>query len=730
MSDQQHGAMPIAGYLDRISARPGERVAVKVSAQGGGHYEASLVRVIRGDPNPAGGGMNLEALPASFEGRRPARSQSVHLGSYAVCPPHPSFCGPCLVIGVLVQPWLLRSEPSTLMASFDEAGNGWSLEATSDTLWFAYGGHKVSVPVAMKRRRWYRVWAGFDNREGRLLVGCQSLEGPGEVLSNVEAAQATPAFRVAPVSIAAQLKGAATGHFNGRIEDPALWSGWPDGGQWPGDPDTHRGAHLLAWWDFSSEITTQAIIDRGRNALHGRLVNVPTRAVCGARWSGGAMCWGTAPRDYAAIHFHEDDLYDCDWDTDFEFDVPAGMRSGIYGVRLSKGGDEDIVPFFVLPPKGQRTADVCYLAATFTYQAYANHARGNLDDDMRARMEEWGAVRHNPDDYPIYGRSTYNFHPDGSGHAYSSRLRPVLTMRPGYLTFVDSRGSGLRHFPADTHLVDWMTAKEIAFDVVTDEDLDDEGVDLIRDYPTVLTGSHPEYYTGGMLDSLQSYTGGGGKLVYLGGNGFYWRIARSACLPGVIEVRRAEGGIRAWSAEPGEYYQSLDGTYGGLWRRNGRPPQRLVGVGFSGQGLFEGSFYRRMPDSHRPEAAWIFEGIEDEILGDFGLSGGGAAGFELDRADKELGTPDNALVLARSEGHGLSFIPVPEEVLSHLATISGEVSSALVRGELVYFETPAGGAVFSVGSITFCGSLSHNDYRNPISRLLENVVRHFSNAHR
>jgi hypothetical protein len=25
-------------------------------------------------------------------------------------------------------------------------------------------------------------------------------------------------------------------------------------------------------------------------------------------------------------------------------------------------------------------------------------------------------------------------------------------------------------------------------------------------------------------------------------------------------------------------------------------------------------------------AAWIFQGIEDEIIGDFGLSGGGAAG--------------------------------------------------------------------------------------------------------
>ena len=97
-------------------------------------------------------------------------------------------------------------------------------------------------------------------------------------------------------------------------------------------------------------------------------------------------------------------------------------------------------------------------------------------------------------------------------------------------------------------------------------------------------------------------------------------------------MRRAEGGIRAWAAEPGEYYHALDGAYGGLWRRNGRPPQKLCGVGFSAQGLFEGSYYRRLPGAADDRAAWIFAGIDDEIIGDFGLSGGGAAGSSLTAA--------------------------------------------------------------------------------------------------
>src|SRR6202035_4161041 len=37
--------------------------------------------------------------------------------------------------------------------------------------------------------------------------------------------------------------------------------------------------------------------------------------------------------------------------------------------------------------------------------------------------------------------------------------------------------------------------------------------------------------------------------------------------------------------------------------------------------------------------------------------------------------------------------------------------------------TAGGGAVFSTGSITFCGSLSHNNYDNHVSRMLQNVLR-------
>lgn len=48
-----------------------------------------------------------------------------------------------------------------------------------------------------------------------------------------------------------------------------------------------------------------------------------------------------------------------------------------------------------------------------------------------------------------------------------------------------------------------------------------------------------------------------------------------------------------------------------------------------------------------------------------------------------------------------------------------------MRADMVYFETPGGGAVFSVGSITFLGSLWRNGFEGPVSKLLYNVVSRF-----
>jgi N,N-dimethylformamidase len=690
-------------------------------------YRARLVRVISGDPNPKGPGMRFEDLSHRFDAMFTGRSQPIYLGSYGVVEKGPqhdarsarTYTALVYFHGLDMPATILAEEggDATIRLSLTPSG------ARGQMSWRG-GGLEVETSTPIKPRSWYRLWLSVDPSTGRAIVGQQALDGGGAALGTKTApGLSLPTESV--VLLAAQNPASPCCHFTGKLEDPAIFDGFVE--NWP-DPMAlmdKLGPPLIAGWDFSIGIDTQTITDIGPQGLHGRLVNLPMRAVVGARWSGREMCWRHAPRDYGAIHFHDDDLDDCRWQADFDWTLPDDLRSGAYAFHLTCAEGEDWLPFYVLPRREGPFAPIAFIASTFTYQAYANHARGNADAPYHDRVRSWGAYPHNPDQHPEYAASTYNRHRDNSGIAFSSRRRPILTMRPGFLTFNDARGSGLRHYPADTHILAWLEAKGFAFDILTDEDIDDEGPSLLSPYRAVLTSSHPEYHTSNTLDALEAYTRKGGRLCYLGGNGFYWRVARDKAMPHVIELRRAEGGIRAWAAEPGEYYHQLDGGYGGLWRRNRRPPQRLVGVGFSGQGLFEGTHYRRLPASRDPAYRWMFAGIDEEIIGDYGLSGGGAAGFEMDRADQVLGTPDNAVILARSEDPPASFVTVPEELLSHLRTVSGEPPAELKRAEIVYFETPSGGAVFSVGSITFCGSLWRKGFEGPVSRLLENVLRRF-----
>ena len=100
-------------------------------------------------------------------------------------------------------------------------------------------------------------------------------------------------------------------------------------------------------------------------------------------------------------------------------------------------------------------------------------------------------------------------------------------------------------------------------------------------------------------------------------------------------------------------------------------------------------------------------------FGDHGTQGGGAAGEEIDRFDTSLGSPPHALVIASSENHRPGMLRVKEEFLM-MRPLGNDPE---VRADMTFFETPAGGAVFSTGSISYAGALSTNGYDNDIARL-------------
>src|SRR2546428_9389697 len=135
--------------------------------------------------------------------------------------------------------------------------------------------------------------------------------------------------------------------------------------------------------------------------------------------------------------------------------------------------------------------------------------------------------------HPELGASCYDTPSDGSGVCHVSRLRPIVNVRPT---------GRLWNLFLDLCLLDWLEAHEQRYDVITDDDLHTEGLPLLDGYSVVLTGCHPEYVSREMMEALAAYLGRGGRLMYMGGNGFYWRVSYPPPPPPAVgEGRRGEG---------------------------------------------------------------------------------------------------------------------------------------------------------------------------------------------
>jgi len=436
----------------------------------------------------------------------------------------------------------------------------------------------------------------------------------------------------------------------------------------------------------------------------------PYSAVRGVRWNGRFQGPQQAPAHYTALHFNCDTLLDAHWKPTTVWRVPDDLASGSYAFRLRAVDQEkpSFISFFVSGATRPRHP-VAVLLPTFTYLAYANAPEG-LRGEPVTEVEHLAEMRLDAV-HPAHGRSIYERHPDGQGVLWGSSRHPLWSVSPGH------RPWGL---VADSWLLEWLTAQGQPFDVITDHDLHRMGAEALEPYRVVITGHHPEYTSTAMWDGLWRYLQNGGRMLYLGGNGFYWRTACDEAAD-AIEVRRAEDGTRPSIAPPGEYHCAFTGEYGGIWRRLGRPPQQIVGVGMAAQGFERASYYRKCDDAQALEMAFIFEGVIAETFGHSGWWGGGASGWEIDRCDTDLGTPAQTWWLARSEGHAESMMRTKEELLSYVLPFK----DAKARSDVAL--APVGlGDVFAVGSMTWIGSLHGTDTgATDVAKITSNVIRRF-----
>lgn len=701
------------GYTDRLSARPGERLDIMASA---GEPEVALdvVRLYCGDEHPDGPGARSVAVDVPGAGTYATTLQPVPRGSFAIG----ELPDDTELDGFTAEVWVWPTTPRLdrrqgLLAC---PGHFTVLLDADGALVLETGGGEVRLDRGPAERRWTRVVATFDpaTATARLTLETQGWPPRSETATTAVTGTGPAPAHCVLIAAAGLAENAdhpvGTELFNGKLEAPRVWAG-------AFGPD-ELSAAPLADWELGAAADGSPVA----------FFHLPSRPATGRAYTGAANHPDLEPAHYGACHFHEDDLEDCAWTPTAQLVLPPDLPSGVYGARLRARELEDVVPFFVLPPAGTATADVAILFPTVSYGAYANERM-----QERAFVHEPGVMgmEIKPDrgdlllrEHPELGSSLYDTHTDGTGIAFSSFRRPVLNMRPWHRNW---QTHAPRALSADLYLPDWLDREGIAADTLTDHDLHAEGAALLAPYRVVITGCHPEYWTAPMMDALETWLDGGGRLMYLGGNGFYWVTSIDPEREHVVEIRRGVCGIRCWESAAGEMHHTSTGELGGLWRNRGRSPNALVGVGFAAQGFDpDAPGYHQSPAARDPRAAFVFEGIgEDEVIGDFGFSMGGAASDEIDRHDVRYGSPPDALVLATSQGGHSDFVLlVCEDVpVTHLRL--GGTTCDDVRADITLMPTANGGAVFSVGSIGWTAAMAYERYDNNVARMSLNVLRRF-----
>ena len=702
-------SLPLVGYADRLVAAPGDRIRFMVSSERP-EFSARLVRLGAGPARPLGQGYGEHAVPGARRRGIPGRVQALRPGSYVEVEAPPALGGD---VPFTACTWLWTAIPGhgeqALLGLGDAPDAGFALLIGADgdlELRLGQGDGRVQhvhTGVPLQERMWTFAACAVDPGAGTATLVQYRHEHwpfvPGDA-SIVQPLLVPIAEPAGPLLLGA-CGSPAGAHLNGKLEAPMLLAGAAGPDQMTalaaGVPPGELGLALLAAWDFSLEPSVAP-----RRRRRGPTAATAAASTCRCAPSPGAAARGAddgLPRGARAstrrsLPRRRPRATPAGSPTSSST-VPGDLPSGVYAA----------------PPRGRRgrattsrSSSARRAAArarrwrcscpTLSYLAYANEHGSLAEPDPGARRASTEHARARPARRPLRRRPpaaldstsatpTAAAWPTPRACGRSSTCgrgydMPLLARRRTSSAPTSSSSTG------STHGASTSTS-------ITDEDLHDEGARAARAATaSSLTGSHPEYWTTPMLDALEGCLDGGGRLMYLGGNGFYWVTSLHPEQPA-----RARGPPRArrharLGSEPGEVHHASTGELGGLWRtaagRRSSSPASASRRRASTRSLP----YRRAAAAPRPaRRRSIFEGIarRGRVRRLTGSVLGGAAGFELDRADAELGTPPHALILAtatrlqrrlpgRRRGHPR------RPTRSRAARVSPSV-----RSDIVFFET-------------------------------------------
>jgi hypothetical protein len=364
--------------------------------------------------------------------------------------------------------------------------------------------------------------------------------------------------------------------------------------------------------------------------------------------------------------------------------VTAPPRSGLYWFHASTfSGQHFAFPWVVAPARP--TAPIAVLACNITWNAYNNFGgRSNYINadrlpaspviNSRQELSRYVDPEHQTWGYPAYGPLSFE------------RPEPLNDIRPDeeYTDPIEGR-LACAVAPAEWRLLAWLEREGFPHDLYAETQLHHGVVDLSA-YRVLVLSVHPEYWTRRMYERVKRWVfEEGGRLVYLGGNGLNCAVD----LLGDNSMVVHNGAIRSlWPTGIGAESR---------FALRVESEANLLGVVFDPAGIMSAAPYRVVDPSH-----WAFAGTNLKQGDLFGTNSlhmrcpGGASGHETDKVSSS--SPAGVRLLAK----GLN----PDNG----------------GAEMVHFETPNGGAVFSAGSICYASALPVDE---PLSRVTANVLRRF-----
>jgi N,N-dimethylformamidase len=402
----------ITAYTTEWSTEAGETLPFMVNCHGDDSYEVDIVKVISGETVPEGPGVKEEVLETDLDDSYPGRKQELYSGSYVQVPDDPhhhfedGFTLQALVYPTTPGEGLPRlgrvtdqEREQAILTKWDtDDENGFGLFLDDDgALVFRAGNGDTTASVSssqpLEADTWYFVGVSVDLNDGTVVLHQEPETAeqhktvyPLEEHTVHEEAEIDPAVvgeTATDLMIAASAHESDRGDtvgvncYNGKIERPKVVA----------DPLSYEtmqsiktgesssvGSSIVGAWDFADAITPDGVRnyshveDTSPYNVHGEAINVPTRGVTGHNWTGEVHEFTQVPEQYAALHFHDDDVGDARWDVDFEWTVPEDIESAVYAARLRT--DDELSGVLQRSPRRGRPGDGA------AERAHADHAGG------------------------------------------------------------------------------------------------------------------------------------------------------------------------------------------------------------------------------------------------------------------------------------------------------------------------------------------------------------------